>query len=357
MRDFAYFAFKKKIRCATLAEVMKNALKNTALVLCSILLSLAGMEIVSRLVMPVQYGHTFLAQDGGAVSPVRDFYTLTPGLSYRQVTHEYDKATTHTGGGFRGPMNPAQPDIIFLGDSFTYGTGLADDETIPFIYCGETRQACVNLGRAGTATLHQADILDYFLRNANWQPREVKLMMMVMSAALMAGNDLNGNLEEQARKENGFKPVPETAGKGALQKLVAQRKKILAHSNLARIAYYMAGPALRASFSPGADEVKLAQALAATKMQLARLHEMAQQRNFKLTIYIIHPMQDLMNDTYRDTESVIKGIAPAGVPVIDTAYALVGTSKKPQDYYYPVDGHLNPEGAMRVAKFMAESGF
>ena len=132
---------------------MKNALKNLALVLFSVLLSLVLMEGVSRLFMPVQYGHSFVAEDGSAVSPVRDFHTLAPSLSFRQVTHEYDKATTHTSGGFRGPMNPAQPGVIFIGDSFTYGTGLADEETIPFLYCMETGEACVNLGRAGTATL------------------------------------------------------------------------------------------------------------------------------------------------------------------------------------------------------------
>ena len=330
-----------------------NALKNFLLVIFSLTLTLTGLEFMSRVIMPVQYGHHYIGQDGAPIEPKRDFYTLKPSIAYRQVTHEFDKPTTHTASGFRGPYDFPNPDVIFIGDSFTYGTGLADEETIPYLFCAETGERCVNLGRAGTATLHQIEILRAYLDGLKWTPKEVRLIMLAMTTAQMAGNDINGNLEEKTRAQNDFAPMPEKPPENVLQEIIAKRKKVLEYSNIARITYYMAGPALRAMLSPEVNETELALAIGATQAQLARLQAMAETRGFRLSIYVVHPMQDLMRGTWQETESTIKRIAPGNVLVVDTAHSLVGTDKPPQDYYYPIDGHLNPEGAARVAKYMA----
>lgn len=333
---------------------MKNIFKNLLLILVSLLFSLAVLEGMSRLVMPIQYGHNYISIDGREdVDPTRDHLTLTPSVTFRQKTHEFDKVTTHTADGFRGTENPDNPDVIFIGDSFTYGTGLADEETIPQVFARDSGRVSVNLGRAGTGTVRQLDILEHFLAQKDWHPQEVKLVVMAMTAALMAGNDLADNLEESGGKSYQKKEAAaQKREKNPLRILVNKRKAVLAHSNLARIIYYTAGPLLRAKLSPEVGAEKLEKALEITKEQFARLDKIAQEKGFTYTIYLIHPMQDFVNGTAGDTFAALSALVPPG-KVIDTAPVFSGIA--PRDYYYPLDGHLKPEGAAAVAAFIAST--
>ena len=59
-------------------------------------------------------------------------------------------------------------------------------------------------------------------------------------------------------------------------------------------------------------------------------------------------MQDLMNGTYTQTLESIRAISPIPEAVISTAEPLL-TEQDPKRFYYALDGHLNVEGARRVA--------
>ena len=180
---------------------MSGVFKNILLLLVSIVVSFGVLEAGSRFIFPVQYGHSFITMDGTAdITLSQDLLALTPSITFRQKTHEYDKVTTHTAAGFRGPMTPDNPDIIFIGDSFTYGTGLSDEETFAYLYCRETGKECANLGRIGSGTVRQIDILEHFMAQESWRPREIKLVMLAMTSALMAGNDLMDNIGESRWK-------------------------------------------------------------------------------------------------------------------------------------------------------------
>ena len=85
--------------------------------------ALALAELGSRWLRPIRL-HTLIAADGSAMHG-----WLAPGTRYRQVSSEYDALTTITAEGYRVPAPKGPLDVIFLGDSFTFGSGLADDET------------------------------------------------------------------------------------------------------------------------------------------------------------------------------------------------------------------------------------
>lgn len=93
-------------------------------------------------------------------------------------------------------MDPGQPHTIFIGDSMTYGIGLADLETIPAQYCRLKKRDCINLGQPGSSTYDQVKTLKYFLSTYRWRPKQVYLMMNVMTSALFSGNDLTDNLND-----------------------------------------------------------------------------------------------------------------------------------------------------------------
>lgn len=346
---FFPIVFETAWKSGYISLAMPGFVKNALLLLISVAASLLIAEAGSRIFMPVKYGHTVLDQDGQPVNPKASGGGLTPGLSYRIVSQEFDKTVTHTNRGFRGPLDPANPDVVFIGDSFTYGVGLADEETIPFIYCAETERSCANLGVPGTATAGQLDRLEQYLIRENWRPQEVRLLFMGMTSSLMAGNDLIGNLHTADGSEDDRADT--TQEKGAWAKILDGRKTVLAASNLVRVAYYVGGPLLRATLSPQTERAELQQALAATKIQFSRLDELSRRYGFSYRIYIVHPMQDIIRGGHEKTLAEIQAIASPG-RVASTAPAFPeGTA--PQQFYYPMDGHYNPAGARLVALYIA----
>jgi hypothetical protein len=125
---------------------------------------------------------------------------------------------------------------------------------------------------------------------------------------------------------------------------------ILEHSNFVRNAYYIYAPVLRAAFSPEMDAMELQRALAITAQQFRRLKELATYYGFDYSIYILHPMQDLLNGGYENTLAAIREIAPTD-RVYTTAPAWLDGGP-PQQYYYAMDGHPNATGAAKLAHFM-----
>lgn len=62
-------------------------------------------------------------------------WTLRPGASspHQHFAGDYDVTVTIDPRGFRvTPQRPSQPKLLMLGDSFTFGLGVEDDETFPY---------------------------------------------------------------------------------------------------------------------------------------------------------------------------------------------------------------------------------
>jgi hypothetical protein len=351
---------------------MRGFLKNAGLLGLSVIIALVMLEGLSRLVYPVQYGHKSFDLDGNPIYPATDFLGVVPNLTYRQKAQEFDKITTHTAGGYRGPadsfMDVPNPEILFLGDSMTYGVGLADEETIPYLYCKAAGKTCANLGRPGAGTREEIDILQNRLEKDGWRPLEVKLLMNVMTAAQFGGNDLTDNLAAAqrqvednirratiARGENPAAAETETATPTLRNFLsLPAETDILSTSNLARVGYYIFAPMLRRWFAPEMDATLLKQALSLTQDDLARLEMLSQRYAFRYRLYIVHPMQDITRGTWMQTRNDINAIAPHGA-VVDTAPALIHDNKNPADYYYALDGHVRPDGAAKIAAYMLDN--
>lgn len=347
---------------------MNSFLKNTALLLLSVALALLVLEGLSRAVYPIQYGHKSFDLDGNPIYPATSFLEVVPHLTYRQRAQEFDTLTTHTARGTRGPvggfMDVDNPEILFLGDSMTYGVGLGDEQTIPYLYCQAAGKTCANLGRPGSGTREAMDILEYRLDNG-WRPLDVKLLMNVMTAAQFGGNDLTDNLVAAQRQAAAPVQTPtpansDTAAAAEMSEAPAHHftlpthNDILAHSNLARVGYYIFAPMIRRYLSPGMDETQLQQALSLTQDDLARLDMLSQRYAFTYEIYIVHPMQDITRKTWQETRRAIQAIAPQHSTVMDTAPALILGGDNPAAYYYALDGHVRPDGAAKIAAYMLD---
>src|SRR5215510_19112 len=154
----------------------------------SLTVAVAASEIVVRIFFPIYGGVDNLSLTG---EPAREVFR--PSSVYRQYSNEYDAITTITNKGHRVPGVDGNPDIVFLGDSFTYGFGLADNQTFASIYCTTRHLGCANLGMPGSGTLKQMRRLKQFVNDFHWKPKEVKLFFFGMSGSFSNGNDFVDN--------------------------------------------------------------------------------------------------------------------------------------------------------------------
>lgn len=323
---------------------MKRAAQRAVAVGLSLLACLLLLELGSRWWMPISPGARLVAVDGQPLGFRAEDLRMSPNRVFRQISQEYDVTVTTTPQGHRAPAVEGNPDLVFIGDSFTFGVGIDDEQTFAALYCKRAGLICANLGRGGTGTRRQLDILEDFLVQENWRPGEVKLFLMAMTSSLMAGNDLVDNLRES---RGVLREVPDEGGSWR-KRLIDYRRPALARSNLLRVLYYRFGPDLRTALSPAPSTERLADALRETRLQLERFDRLSRRYGFRYRIYLIHPVQDLLAGTYEATTSRLSDVAPGG-SIIDTADVL---SDRPKTYYYPYDGHLNMRGAARIAELL-----
>ena len=88
--------------------------------------------------------------------------------------------------------------VIFLGDSFTFGQGLSDKETIASIVCEKlTNYDCINLGIPGSGTYSQYKKLkSYLIRNPNMSSGHIIHLVLASTTTNFAGNDISDTFWE-----------------------------------------------------------------------------------------------------------------------------------------------------------------
>lgn len=321
------------------------------LISVSLLVALGLAEVMVRIFFPIWDGRDNITLDG---KPINSWFE--PGSVYRQVSNEYDALTTITDKGHRVPGVDGNPDVVFVGDSFTYGFGLSDDETFASIYCKELHRACVNLGYPGSGTLRQVERLEGFIQKYGWKPREVKLFFFGMTGSWSSGNDFVDNydryMRDHSRQELALPAHHPDAPKGEpsigiAERIIGMQVVILEHSTLMRRLKYNWGPWIKSILVADPGEYRMAIALKATKEHLAKLDELSRREGFDYTIYLVPAVHDILRGTQDDTLAALNSVSPK--PVVPTAQVFLDS---PEKYSYAFDGHLNPMGSKRIAELL-----
>lgn len=345
---------------------LREWLFRLTLVAVSAVVGLLGAELLVRVVHPISDGRDNVTLQG---EPITSWFE--PGSVYRQVSNEYDARTTITPQGHRVPGTPGSPDVIFIGDSFTYGWGIDDENTFVGIYCARTGRSCANLGMPGTGTGKQLNRLEQFLDANHWQPREVKLVFFGMSGAWSAGNDfvdnyderemvtaidaaLDGNGQDASAAASAITPAAAAQGNveeprrvGLVERIISMQSAILGRSNLMRLAKFYWGPLLKSLLVVEPGEERVTQALHYTRLNLKRLAAMSKSRGFTYSIYLIVPVQDVIRRSFPQTLEALSSVA--SVPITSTAELFVDD---PVSYYYAYDGHINTKGSRAIGEFL-----
>ena len=330
---------------------------NVVAVCVGILVALIFAEVISRVMIPIFPGTKKLDLDGH----VLHIDYVQKGAVYRQYSEEYDALTTITPKGYRIPEVVDNPHMIFVGDSFTFGQGLSDEHTFPYQFCQALHVSCVNLGVPGASTISELDRLEGFVAREGWTPQHVLLFIFAMTQFLGAGNDLYDNIRTDETQKKRARPsnagsLPSSPHYAKMNNdmfseflyfVLEFRRTILEHSNFVRVLKFYFGPQLKELFAPTAKEETLKHALTLMTEQLNRFVELGEQRDFTTHIFLIHPVQDILRGSYRETILKFESISPT--PIHSTAHLF---STDPKGYYYPLDGHLNEKGSRKIADYL-----
>jgi hypothetical protein len=326
------------------------------------LVGLVLIEFALRAFFPLPvHGGIYLGRDGHPVRPSQDAVLLKPNLDILHKGSEFSaKIRTNSLGYRRIDNEDKQPDFVFIGDSFTFGHGVPDEEVFSYIFCTKNHFVCQNLGRSGTATYDQLKVLDYALQTYGLRPKTVALVMLAACWLESSGNDLGENLARyRARRQV---PLTDASPGAALASATApapdrpaprpsiakQLQAWLGEFEITkRLMLVLSSPIKRGSYScsePG----EMAQALEATKAALTELDQLAKQFGFGVMLFVIHPYQEL-DGAFRQTERDLHTVVPS-----QFAYVPTGQFFRPE-HYYRYDGHFNAAGHANMAAVIERS--
>ncbi len=307
----------------------------------SLLIAFAVGEVASRYIVPISPGPSILDMEGNK----RQISYVEPSQTFRIITPDYDAETSITADGYRAPAASGKPDVIFMGDSFTYAQGVKDAEAFPAIYCQKKQLNCANLSVPGSSTLYENDRLERFIVENKWRPKKVHFFFFT-------GNDFGDNIDadEKRSRGEGYEPGELTNSLATESETGIVEKTIdlgLKYSNLLRIAYFQILPMIRNSAEE--NDQKLKQALAITKNEFTRLESLSIAYGFEYQLYVIFTKAEIEQNIYQTLGPKIQ--AQTSQPVI-----LLGELFKPNtsDYFFPSDGHFTIKGNQTLAKFLLE---
>jgi lysophospholipase L1-like esterase len=305
-------------------------------------------------------------------------WRMAPDWSGRHVHYDFDaRYTTNSAGlrgaGWPGPVASVGERVVFLGDSFTFGLGVNDDETfVQVLQAADSDNTYFNAGIAGYSTdqqlLYLSDRLD------SW--RIDRLVLVVYLANDLLDNELSYPLQATMGKPlfragpTGIKltnvPVPRVPKPPEVQAYTLttavlgsemprswrnndwQLTRVLALSGTP-------GPELLAGMPERlAGPLNLFTRLATGIRELCAAHDVA------LSIVLMPGRSFVetpgsLSAQYQDylRQEILAREEELGVPVIDLAMLLrEQDAASSERLFFPNEGHLNRAGHQTVAELL-----
>ena len=359
---------------------LRGRLINLCLLLISTLVALVLGELLLRSFVRVgsfqwqsESGHHWNSED-----PSRD-YVLTPGFRGRLRAPEFDHSVRINSLGFRGaePELEERPGFV-IGDSFVFGVGAGEQETIP-------ARLAQRLERAGqTAPVWNLGVPSYSspqyrltLQEHRQHTRPAWIVLCLFMGRLPSdANDLWGavsfekqriQLDDTAEDDSESDPQvdsrgpdtsPPARGPSLSKRLRKSLKWLQRHSALYTFVATRISPSLRAWRHRGTQLKELEiqtfeQGWAYLRRDLQAMAQMAAEDDIPMLLVHIPEASDVINGHWQVFERLETVANELDIALIDLRPAFAGGSGR--DLYYPLDGHLNPSGYDRVAEEVASA--
>jgi hypothetical protein len=339
------------------ASRRKNAWLSVLLLLVSTVVSLLAAEVIVRLLgaAPAETSTRWSAHIRVVEGPEFRYYVHTNSIGLRD-SREFSRDSPSTR-------------VLFVGDSFTFGNGVSNEDTVAF-----KTEAILNQGTARSWTVINAGQPGTGTRAEEHQLKRILDLINVNAVVLFYFVD-NDPYETQQEYERESTPGRSS---GAAPTSVRIKGIVGQHSALYRFLSLRLATAgtLRAfpyTIFDQCDPAKLETFTHMDSLMRASTHEMerlTRERNlvflvvlvprseqisaaafeaFKQNYHVGQYPYDRLLPQKRVVEHVFR---PEGIAPLDLMGALEGLD--PDKYYYRLDGHFNPEGTSLVSAQIAD---
>lgn len=261
--------------------------------------------------------------------------------------------------GFRNSKTTYSADIVLLGDSFVYGHGVNQHETISSFMEKETKLNVVNLGCQGYDTVAEYQALKYF-----GLPFKPKIVILFFYLNDIFDNSNYANEEELVyliEEEDGFPyelEYPETLfEKKSLPKTISG----ILHDNFYSYRFfkyflvkYLIKRELNVAYNwSDVESNKMRLAWEVNKKYLDKTRQLAKQNNVEFMIVYIHTEHhNFAEDFFREK---IKDFSDKeGIFLLDLKPGFEDYIKRGGVPYHAVDGHFNQNGTYLASDLIAE---
>ena len=344
---------------------MRAGRGNVTLFVLSIVASLVMAEVFLRVFMPQQ----FLPHPSGMYINDADLgYALNPGFEGVFIRSEFETPVIVGKSGFRAPEPRQRKDntfrILCLGDSFTFGQGVGNEQAWPYLLEEELKKKflkldiqVVNAGVPGYGTDEELEVLR--LRGPKYRPD-------LVVTQFFAGNDFGDNrslARESYEVRNGM-----LYGTSSDRPWWIQANHWLkSYSHLytiisERLGYVAMRLGLYEKIDRSLSEYFTEDDARATTNLLVQIGETAKELGADTLFVFVPDKAKVFSDMYQPSRAanVVQAAAKqANVPWIDLTSELMRRDDR-LDLYYSEDSHWTPLGHQVVAqifsKWIAEHG-
>ena len=311
--------------------------------LASSIFCIGTLEIFSRIVRPVFPGAQKIDNRGNRLEGIKHD---SPGVKYFQYSSEYNAKTTIDKRGNR--ITPTSNDkslegIIFLGDSQTFGQGLADEETISSKFCELIKKdvKCINLGKRGGNTITALNKLEDYTKHSDIEGYTVFNLLLASTINAFEGNDISNCLSyEDSIKKINNKTMQTTPRNDFILRMGRDLSK---RSNLFRLLKYQSGAAIRSMGYKVSGQTVFDNDIDCFVRTANNIKSFIYAKKARYIPIVISPSAEILMGVTDDNLNKIREVfdqntlAPKNITVKD---------------FFPIDGHYNAAGAEKIAKFL-----
>lgn len=319
-----------------------NWIKNCALICFSLVISFLILEVGSIIIFPISPGPKKIDPNLGTELQIN---FNKKNSSYIQKFAEYSVNTRIDQFGNRvTPTSDFQSinQLLFLGDSFTFGQGVKDDETIPSLVCKQIKSQCINLGIPGSGLFKQRYRFQNYLKQRSIQIKsktfESKRLVHLLLASVFSrssGNDILDTVHEKLLSENKTNNLD---FKKEVRVTVKIARFLSINSNAFRVLRTILGSQLR-SLAWREDKVTFSEKeIYLFLEQLMLIRNIALQNGFEYIPILLADYSELKNKNYFKTLTILNNKFAFDIKSIKI------DGYKPRNLFFPLDGHANVLG-------------
>jgi len=321
------------------ASPRRRSLRAKLLLLCaSVVVALGIAEFALRVldIPPVHtprmalYNFRMLPGLDGAweIPPGSEVRFQWDGDPYGRLPLHAHMVATVNEHGLRGPAPPqGEPTTLFLGDSFTFGEGVEDEQT--FVRrveasLGPDAGSCVNAGVPGFGTVHQAARLPDWLRT--FQPQAV-VLVFVLNDPVPA--------DDVALRDN---DLTRTSGESTARFRIASLFQRL-RSSRDTVRWYE-------SYYTG----DRAQEWVRSRAALAEIHALCEAADTPLGVALFPLLYQVSDSPFAPLHEMVETTCgDLGIPYLDLTAALAAEAES-ELWVHPTDHHPNARAHELVAE-------